>query len=142
MATVTLGTGSAAVTFTDGAATTFGATGYYCSAYRIIPLRQEVEEFTANGVDGLGTKRHGIREGMVTLSVLAIFSTSGACTTGLIGIIEDQCSSGTVYYSIEGLTGIGRVMAEQCAVEQPKNNGFAANFRAEAIIVIKRLRSA
>lgn len=140
MAAVTLNTGSAAVTLTDGTALTFGATGYYCSSYRISPLKQDVEEFTANGVDGIGTKRHGIRDGNITLLVFAVRSSSGACTTGLIGIIEDQVSSGTIYYSVEGISGIGRIVGEQCAVEQPKNNGFST-YRSEAVIVIKRLRS-
>jgi len=126
-------------TITDGTSMNYATTGRYLTFFKVGGAREEMEEFVANGVDGIGTKNHGARETMYTLQVHIVDSTEAACVTGLADMIDDLAGSGTFTFTIAGRTGTGRIIAEQSAVSQPKNNG-GGTFRAESLIVIRRLR--
>ena len=126
-------------TITDGSTLSYATTGLYLTFFKIGGNRVEMEEFTANGVSGFGTKNHGARETIYTLQVHTVDSTEAACVTGLADMIDDLASSGTFAYTIAGRSGTVRILSEQSAVEQPKSTG-QATFRAEALIVIRHLR--
>jgi len=141
MANATLGTGAGQWAISSGEVCTYLASGTFLVLAKYAPYRAEVEEVSANGVDGVGAKFHGLRDGNMVLLVTAVRSTEDACVSGLIDKISDLVSSGTIQYTVGGVTGIGRVLGEQSAIEQPRSVANSL-YRADAAIVVKRLRSA
>jgi len=136
MALATLGS----YTFSDGDGLSYETSGKFLVDFKLGGTKQEVEKYSANGVNGFGTKRHGKREAQHTLSCVVIAATeTGAFQSGL-EIINDLASGDPFAYAVGGETGTARILAEQSAVSQPRSTGLGT-FRAECVIVIEKLRS-
>lgn len=139
MAGATVGTGAGQWTLSDGATLDYANSGYFLCSFRLGATKYEIEEFTANGVTGLGTKNHGAREAIWTLQVFAIQSTEQKAASGAFGYINDLLSSGVISFTVAGQTGTGRIVGEQCQVDQPRNTG-RGTYRCEVSLVLRRLR--
>jgi hypothetical protein len=140
MASATLGTGAGAYTITAGNSLTFADSGRFLSKVVVGGTRQEVEEFSANGVSGYGTKRHGAREARYLLTISIVKTTETGCITGLVDMVDDLASSGTIQCVVADITFIGRVLADEAAIVQPRAAGTGM-YHAETTVAIRKLRS-
>jgi hypothetical protein len=141
MGNATLGTGAGTWTIASGETLSYTSSGVFLAYYKFSADKQEVEEFSANGVDGYGTKRHGARDGQISLSVYNVQTTEAKCITGVLDKLNDLSSSGVISYTVAGITGIGRILGDQCSVDQPRSIGNGL-FRTESAVIIRKVRSA
>jgi hypothetical protein len=140
MANCTLGSGAGTWTIASGETVEYSTSGTFLAYFKFGADRCEVEEFTANGVTGYGTKRHGTRDATITLAITTIQSSEAKCLTGMLDKMNDLVSSGTISYTVAGVTGIGRILGEQSSVDQPRSTG-RGTYRADAVVILRKLRS-
>ena len=138
MASATLGS---SYSITSGESLSYATTGHYLSHYKVGGVKQQYEEYAANGVDGYGTKRHGAREASLTLSVYGVDSNENACVSGLADMIDDLGTSGVITITVAGRAKKGYILGDQSAIDQVKSTG-RGTFRAEAALVFRLIRSA
>jgi hypothetical protein len=140
MANATLGTGAGQWTIDSGETLSYTTSGVYLAYFKFSADKQEVEEFSANGVDGYGTKRHGARDGQISLSIYNVQTTDAKCVTGILDKVNDLASSGVISYTVAGIPGIGRILGDQCSVDQPRSVGNGL-YRTESAVIIRKVRS-
>ena len=129
-------------TWTDGTTLSYIVTGRYVTDARVGARRYGIEEITAPGLDGHGTKKYGARETDIQLECYYIDSSEQNIITAWVTDTSGLASTGVFTVTVGGVSqGTCRLVSERCSLSQVRNCGRGAGiYRAVATIVLRRLR--
>lgn len=132
-------------TWTDGTTLSYIVTGRYCTDARIGARKYDIEEISAPGLDGYGTKDYGARETEIQLEVYYLDTSETGIISSWISDTSGYAATGTFAVSIGGISqGTCRLVSEKCNLSQVRNCGRAAAggtiYRASAVLSLRRLR--
>lgn len=132
-------------TWTDGTSLSYIVTGRYVTDVRLGARKYDIEEISAPGLDGYGTKDYGARETDIQLEVYYLDTSETGIISAWISDTSGLATTGTFAVSIGGISqGTCRLISEKCTLSQVRNCGRVAAggtiFRASASLVLRRLR--